>query len=177
MTAAAVLAVIGMVFDANFNGNGARYGALEKYLVFSDSWGTDRGYIWRKSIEVYQDFPILHKLFGYGPDTFGILATRGFMGDMLEKTGLVFDTAHNEYIQYLLTIGPIALLGYLVFLIGSCRTMVKAYRKNPYILACVTGVLCYGVQAIVNLNLPIVTPMLWFWLSVGIGLVRRNREC
>ena len=40
-----------------------------------------------------------------------------------------------------------------------------------------TGVLCYGVQAIVNLNLPIVTPMLWFWLSVGIGLVRRNREC
>lgn len=99
------------------------------------------------------------------------------MGDMLEKTGLVFDTAHNEYIQYLLTIGPIALLGYLVFLVGSCRTMVKAYRKNPYILACVTGVLCYGVQAIVNLNLPIVTPMLWFWLSVGIGLVKRNREC
>ena len=99
------------------------------------------------------------------------------MGDMLEKTGLVFDTAHNEYIQYLLTIGPIALLGYLVFLVGSCRIMVKAYRKNPYILACVTGVLCYGVQAIVNLNLPIVTPMLWFWLSVGIGLVKRNREC
>ena len=74
MIAAAVLAVLGMVFDANANGNGARYGALEKYLVFSDSWGTDRGYIWRKSIEVYQDFPILHKLFGYGPDTFGILA-------------------------------------------------------------------------------------------------------
>ena len=115
--------------------------------------------------------------FEHSLNTFGILATRGFMGDMLEKTGLVFDTAHNEYIQYLLTIGPIALLGYLVFLVGSCRTMVKAYRKNPYILACMTGVLCYGVQAIVNLNLPIVTPMLWFWLSVGIGLVRRNREC
>lgn len=175
--AAAILAVFGMVFDANVNGNGARYGALEKYLVFSDSWGTDRGYIWRKSLEVYQEFPILHKLFGYGPDTFGILATRGFMGDMLEKTGLVFDTAHNEYIQYLLTIGPIALLGYLVFLIGSCGSMVKVYRKNPYILACATAVLCYGVQAIVNLNLPIVTPMMWFWLSVGISLVRRNREC
>ena len=120
-----------MVFDANFNGNGARYGALEKYLCSATAGGTDWGIYLEKVYRSIPGFPILHKLFGYGPDTFGILATRGFMGDMLEKTGLVFDTAHNEYIQaYLLTIGPIALLGYLVFLVGSCRTMVKAYSEE-----------------------------------------------
>lgn len=168
--------VVWMVWDANVGGNGEKYGSLASYLVFSDTWGTNRGFIWRKSMEIYRDFPILHKLFGYGPDTFGILTTKGFMDEMLTQTGQIFDTAHNEYIQFLLTVGPVALAGYLVFQIGSCWKMVKNVKSHPYVLACAAAVICYGAQAFVNLNLPIATPMMWFFLSVGMNLVRANGE-
>ena len=162
-----------MLFDANAGGHGDRYGALSEYLVFSDSWGTNRGYIWRKSVELYQDFSLKNKLLGYGPDTFGIMTVNGFHGDMVNATGQTFDSAHNEYLQFLLTVGPVALAGYLVFQIGSCIRMAKDRMKNPYALACMLGVVCYGFQAFVNLNLPIATPMMWFLISVGAA---RNSE-
>lgn len=93
---------------------------------------------------------------------------------MVNVTGQVFDTAHNEYIQFLMTIGPIGTLAYLVFQIGTIREMVVNRMKTPYLLACAAGALCYGCQALVNLNLPIATPMMWFLMSVGIGLGRRE---
>ena len=65
-------------------------------------------------MEAYGKFPLKHKLFGYGPDTFGILTTDRFFGDMINATGLIFDNAHNEYLQFLLTIGPIGLIAYWV---------------------------------------------------------------
>lgn len=171
---AAVAVVCFMLFDANVAGHGGRYGALGEYLVFNDSWGTNRGYIWRKSVELYQDFPLHHKLFGYGPDTFGLMTDKNFRGEMINATGQVFDAAHNEYLQFLLTIGPLALAGYLLFQIGACFRMAKNRWKNPYLLACMTGVVCYGFQALVNLNLPIATPMMWFLISVGMAA---ERDC
>lgn len=171
---AAVLAVCFMLFDANVSGNGARYGTLANYLVFNDHWGTNRGFIWRASLEMYQKFKPIHRVFGYGPDTFGLLTTSKIFDDMLNVTGQRFDAAHNEYLHFLLTVGPVALAGYLVFQIGSCWTMVKNRAKNPYILACMVAVLCYGCQALVNLNLPIATPMMWLLLSVGVGMARRK---
>lgn len=163
-----------MLFDANAGGHGDRYGALGEYLVFNDQWGTNRGYIWRKSVELYRDFPLVHKVFGYGPDTFGIMTVTGFRHDMVNTTGQTFDAAHNEYLQFLLTVGPVALAGYLVFQVASCVKMVKNRRNNPYVLACMTGVVCYAFQAIVNLNLPIATPMMWFLISVGMAGVRKK---
>lgn len=164
-----VLAICVALFDANALGNGARYGGLGSYLVFNDQWGTNRGYIWRKSFEVYRDFPMMHKLFGYGPDTFGILTTRTFLAEMKAATGQTFDSAHNEYIQFLITIGPIGLAAYLTFLIGGMWRMVKRVASNPYMIGCLCGVLCYVFQALVNLNLPIATPMMWMLMSAGIA--------
>ena len=89
--AAAFIIIAFLVVDANVLGHGERYSSLANYLVFNDEWGTSRGYIWRKSMEAYGKFPLKHKLFGYGPDTFGILTTDKFFGDMINATGLVFD--------------------------------------------------------------------------------------
>ena len=74
---AAAMLVIGFIFcDANFGGHAERYGSIGYYLEFKDSWGTNRGYIWRKTVDLYMDFKTMHKLFGYGLDTFGILVQR-----------------------------------------------------------------------------------------------------
>lgn len=169
VTAVGVLAVCGMLIDANVAGNGERYGALGNYLVFSDSWGTNRGYIWRKSLELYREFPILHKLFGFGPDTFGILTTEEIKFEMINATGQVFDNAHNEYLNLLVTIGPIGMVSYVAFLVSALWRQGKNWKLQPYLLGCVIAVACYSFQALVNLNLPVVTPMMWFLLSVGMS--------
>ncbi len=187
-------AVLLMLIDANAFGHGTRYGSLGNYLVFNDNWGTMRGYIWRKSLELYAAFPLMHKLFGFGPDTFGIMTTQTFMKDMVSTTSQVFDTAHNEYLQFLLTIGPIGPVAYFTFLIGNGRRMVKCWiRQNVQntqpvgtdgaseasaqslcVIGCLFAVICYCAQALVNLNLPIVTPVMWGMMSVGIAAVRAN---
>ena len=181
LVALGFLAVFLLLIDANILGHGARYGSLSTYLVFNDQWGTSRGFIWRRSLELFSHFPLSHKLFGFGPDTFGILTTRSAFKEMIAATGQIFDTAHNEYLQYLLTIGPIALIAYLIFLINSCQHMARYVLKAlttestavPYAIGCLFAVICYGFQAFVNLNLPIITPFLWITLSMGIATVKK----
>ena len=61
------------------------------------------GYIWRIGIECYMKYSPLRKLFGSGPDTFGIV-TQSYYREMIERYYEIFDSAHNEYLQYLITI-------------------------------------------------------------------------
>lgn len=171
-----ILVIIVVFCDANFFGHADRYERLANYLVFNDDWGTRRGYIWRRSIEMYKDFTSIHKWFGYGPDTFGILTTNTIRNDMINTTGQLFDNAHNEYLQYFITIGPIGLFAYLVFLISSIVRMCRNKKVNPYIIGCCFAVICYLIQALVNLSLPIATPMMWLLLSIGAAGCRRDSD-
>lgn len=173
--AVCVLGVCAALFDANVAGNGSRYGSLGYYLVFNDSWGTNRGYIWRKGLELYQDFPAMHKLFGFGPDTFGILTTKEIRHDMVQATGQVFDNVHNEYLNLLITIGPIGMAAYVGFIVAALARLCKKMNLHVCVFGCAVAVLCYSAQAAVNLNLPIATPMMWFLVSVGMAGCREYK--
>lgn len=170
-----IAAICIMLIDANVLENGERYGKLGTYLVFNDSWGTKRGYIWRKSLELYQDFEGMHKIFGFGPDTFGILTTKEIRAEMVNATGQVFDNAHNEYLQLLVTIGPIGMLTYIIFGVAAIVRFCRNLVKHPCVIGCCMAVLAYSAQALVNLNLPIATPMMWLLLSVGMAACRREQ--
>ncbi len=173
--AALVLLTVGAVlWDANLGGHEERYGAARNYLVFSRHWGTNRGYIWGASLKLFSEFSWMGKLFGYGPDTFGILTMNEIPFEMIHVTGQFYDSAHNEYIQYLVTIGIVGLCSYLVFLGSVFWYMWRNWKKNPYIIGTFAAVLCYAFQAAININLPIVAPMMWLLLSIGIGACRRE---
>jgi len=88
--------------------------------------------------------------------------------------GQVFDNAHNEYLQYLVTIGALGLITYVVFLVAAGWRMVVRRNGNRYIVGCLFAVLCYGTQALVNLSLPIATPIMWLLLSVGMAACREE---
>ena len=172
----AILAVSYMFYDANVRENGERYGSLQSYLIFNNSWGTTRGYIWIKSIEMYKKLPLLHKLFGYGPDTFAILTRNKIWSEMIAATGVYFDSAHNSLLQYLLTIGPIGTAGYTIFLISSVWYMMKNCEGNGYLLGVACGVACYALQSTVNIDLPIATPTMWLLASIGMAWCRWKNE-
>lgn len=164
-----------VLYDANCAGHAERYAKLAQYLVFSDSWGTNRGIVWRISMHVYRELPFLKKLIGYGPETFGIV-TYAYREETIEYTRQYFDAAHNEYIQLLLTIGVLGVVSYIAFMLASIREMLKSAERRPYIFAIAAGCIAYLSQASVNINLPIVAPILWLLIAVGLGFRRMDTE-
>ncbi len=177
------LILLGVRINSNVAEAASKYGSLANYFIFNDSWGTFRGYIWRAAIEEYMKFPLLHKIVGSGPDTFGIYIGLLRNDEMTSITGQFFDATHNEYIQFLFTIGPVATIAYILSLI---LPSIKAFRTKiadlkdgtvlPYLYACAMAVICYATQAVVNLNLPVVTPLLWIFFGLMAALLRNKGD-
>lgn len=161
--------LIFMLYDVNIAMNTEKYGALKQYLLFNDDWGTHRGYNWRIGIENYNRFPIIHKIFGYGPDTYGILTHFNDYKEMFEKYNETYDSVHNEYLQYFITMGPLSLISYLVFLGSSIIMLIKKTKENVYAIAVIFAILCYSAQATVNISVPIVAPIMFNLLASGLA--------
>lgn len=164
-----VLSGLYILYDVNVAGNADKYGSLKGYLIINDDWGTRRGYIWRIGMESYSNFPIMHKIFGYGPDTFGIITVNNYYMEMMSRYDVKFDSAHNEYLQYLITIGIVGLVSYLFLLYTSIIEMIRASKKEPALLAIVFAIVCYSVQAVVNISVPIVAPIMMTLLMIGVS--------
>lgn len=174
-----ILAAAGILFvlyDANIGGNGARYGAAESYVVLDDRWGTNRGYVWRRAWQIYQSFPALHKLFGHGLDTFGILMRYRYYDEMLEFCGQQFESVHNEYLQYLVTIGIAGLAAYIIFLAVSIKRIIHAAEKEPVLMAIVFAAVSYFIQAAVNISVPLVAPVVMMLISIGQAAAREPQR-
>lgn len=160
-----------ILYDVNIADNIGKYGSIEKYLIINDDWGTYRGYIWRIGLESYEKFPIIHKVFGYGPDTFGIITVKNYYEEMISRYNEKFDSAHNEYLQYLITIGIAGLIAYLSLIMTSIKEMIRSSKKVPALMAIVFAVVCYSAQATVNISVPIVSPIMMTLLMIGASAV------
>lgn len=165
--------ILTILVDANILGNAQRYGSYSNYLVFDDDWGTNRGFIWKNAVINYNHLPILQKIFGHGPDTYGILSYYNNLKESVSIYGQFFDSVHNEYLQFFVTIGPIATAAYLFFILQSIRDMI-CRGSNPYAIAAAFAVFCYSGQAIVNINQPSSTPIFWMILAMGIAEINRS---
>lgn len=167
----ALLLIGYILYDCNVSGNAERYAPIKNYVLFNSEWGSGRGHIWLLASTYFKDFSLFRKLFGYGPDTFAILMVN-FNQVELNQTGVIYDNAHNEYIQLLVTQGLIGLGTYLALGFASLKTMLKKGKNNEYVMAMFFAVFCYGAQAFVNLNMPIITPYLWLFLALGMAACR-----
>ena len=81
----------------------------------------------------------------------------------------MFDSAHNEYIHFLLTTGTVGVGSYVVFIAASVIEMVKSIKRIPPVLAILFVVFSYAVQALVNINLPVVFPLIFVLLAMGLA--------
>lgn len=160
--------------DVNLWGHTERYGPLSQYLLFNDSWGSNRGYIWRRSLWMYNKMPLLHKLFGCGPDTYGCLVSKTIIFEANSYLGSYLDNAHNAFLQYLITIGLAGLAAYMAFLGTSFFRLFKNRKQTPYIPAILIATCCYAFQSTINLDVPIVTPFLWLLLAMGMAACKKT---
>ena len=169
-----IAAVVGAVafafYDATVAGNSQRYGALAPYVTFTEEWGTDRGYVWRKAIELWRDtLTPIQKIFGYGADTFLLLMEDNYEVRMLNGIPTVYDSAHNEYLHFLVTIGVSGMVSYIVWVVSSILAMCKRVKCRPEVAAVLFAVTAYAVQATVNINLPVAMPVLVQLLAMGLS--------
>ena len=158
-------------YDINIMGNYSKYGSISSYLFFNDDWGTHRGYVWRNAMERFSELPVFKKIIGFGPETFGIFLLKKTTNNPYNE---IFDSAHNEYLHLLITVGISGLMSYLLFVISSIYNSLKYSKNNPYTIALVFGIICYSVQAFVNLNVPITTPV--FWLLISMSMATKFEE-
>ena len=148
-------------------------------LTFNDKWGSYRGYIWRKIVEVYGDAPFVNKLFGYGNESVRVTLKAACYNEMVQVTGKVYDNAHNELLQYLFTTGIVGLLSYLALVGSSIVYMFKHAKEHAWISVCLAATVGYFAQSILNLNQPITTPLFFVFMAMGVGTVnfcRRVKE-
>lgn len=165
----AVVAVIVVLVDANSGRHPEIWESYKNVLIFSDTWGTGRGINWRFAWEFFTEkSSFLDKLIGNGPDTYYIITMDNFKHLMKDAGYGIFDSAHNEYLECLVTIGVLGTIAYIGMLATSLRQMLKN-RKNVYAVACGFAILAYAVQAVVNIAIPITTPIFMILLYVGIN--------
>lgn len=178
----AILVALGMVIvlavfiDANMGNHSDIWAPYQNILIFSDTWGTGRGINWRFAWEYFtKDASFLKRLIGYGPDTYYIITMDRYKHAMRDAGYGIFDSAHNEYIEYLTTIGILGTFAYFGVIVTSLRQMFKN-PKNSFAIACGFAVLAYAVQAIVNIAIPITTPILMMLLYVGISIAKEPAD-
>lgn len=151
---------------------GARYGDQPQHVLYQarevlhgrpdDDFGTGRVFVWRSSLSVVGEHPLL----GTGPDTFDIAFTP-FQAETQQRYNLVFDKAHNDYIQILVCCGIPALAAYLVLLLCAFIPAVGKAFDSPFLFAALGAGLSYGVQSFFGVDVPIATPL--FWLILGLA--------
>ena len=150
-------------------------GKLTKYLRLDDKWGTHRGYAWIRSVILFKSNGLKNMLIGSGPDTFGQIMKAAYREDMLKRHGSVFDSAHNEYLHYLVTTGALGLISYLTVLISLAVKGIKNFKNSIAALIMTLVIISYCAQATFNLSSPIITPFLFLFLGLLESVVRRQQ--
>ena len=145
-------------------------------LEFNDDWGTHRGHNWRIAFTNFKNFNWFKKLFGYGPDTYLIVTERSFYQEMVDKYGEVYDSAHNEYINYLICEGVFGLICYLGIFISALKEGFKQMKNNEILFTVIMAVICYMFQAIVNIAIPITTPIFFTFMYMCVAMKYEKKD-
>lgn len=151
----------------------AELGKLKNYLRFSDDWGTDRGAIWSMCLHSFGKFPLKNKIFGYGEDSI-LIALSEFSKDKMVSMGYKTDNAHNEFIQYLMTMGIFGLVSYICLAFFSLKNLITCSEKRWLCLAVAAAIIGYLAQSTVNIAQPITTPLLFVFFAFSNCVKKQN---
>lgn len=105
-------------------------------LCFDYQFGSDRGYVWMYSLSAYFDGTLIHKIFGCGVDCYKqfVYALEGELVASTWPEQNYVANAHNEWLQYLVTMGMVGLFTYglVVFnaLYNGCKQISRCCEAN-----------------------------------------------
>ena len=128
---------------------------------FDDDFGTYRIFLWKRSLSLVKEAPII----GTGPDTFAIRFMAKYTQDIVALGELsINDTAANSYLTILVNTGILGLTSYLICIILQLIDGIK--KSNKYSKIFFITFVCFIIQDFFNLWVVIVTPMFWILMSI-----------
>lgn len=166
-----ILGVITAIFILIINLLDIHIPVLSNYITFNKDWGTGRFMIWEMFLQAYISLQIPQLIFGYGLDS-----SRLLIGNYISSDLAIYDNAHNEYIQYLVTSGIVGLLIYLGIFVSLIKRLYNKCYSSPYGFAIILVLFVYLIEAFVSVNQPISTPLIFLFLGIGEAMVRQNMK-
>lgn len=167
---ACVLAVgaaglVGAFIYFTFINKTADIGSFSEFLRYdSHQWGNKRAYVWSRLFRIFKNLPPYRMLIGTGEETVEILMQNLYKEEMMQKTGMNFDNAHNEFLQYMVTQGILGLLTYVLFAASAVKSGFK--EGGRYQRAAALSCVCYLAQSAVNISQSITTPLFFVFLAL-----------
>ena len=157
----AVLTCIIAIYFINFR-SGFLYEIHELlHGNFDDNFGTYRIFLWKRTIPLIGEYPII----GSGPDSFAIRFMAKYTSDIASIGPLTInDTAANVYLTMLINIGIVGLVNYLLFIYFQLKNVIKNVNNYSFIL--LISFICYLIQDFFNLSVVIVTPNFWILMAL-----------
>lgn len=173
-----LLAVVFVFYDANVSHHLSFLESYSNYFRFDDSWGSGRGFIWKMGLNyLTKKMPFSQVLLGYGPDGYLMLTNDNYKVAISQSPYQAIDNIHNEYLNLLLTIGIIGLISYLSLLLSSFKTLFTKkdwgeegdFSERVFPFAAGLCLLCYVSQAVINIAVPMVLPVIFILSFMGLG--------
>lgn len=103
---------------------------------YDRTFASNRGYIWSYAVETFRQSTFIRKLFGWGPDCFKY-ALYSMVGENIAATWPEANwiaNAHNEVIQYLVTMGAFGMAAYLTIYAAALASV-----KNKHDILCMAA--------------------------------------
>lgn len=126
-----------------------------------DDFGTYRIFLWKRSLELVKDYPII----GTGPDTFAIRFMDQYTNDIKQIGELTInDTAANSYLTIVVNLGIAGLGSYLICIGVQIFNAIK--NMNEYVIIFLVTLGCFLIQDFFNLWVVIVTPLFWILMAI-----------
>lgn len=147
-----------------------------QYLLFDDRWGSDRGFIWKTALEIFNQMPFAKKIFGAGPDCFmaysyGIPAYAQKLNDYWKPD--ILTNAHNEFLNLLICVGAAGLAAWIGLLAAAALRFYRKGEERPFALMGLFAVCAYSAHNFFCYQQVCATPFLFAILGLAEGLVRR----
>lgn len=173
-----LLAVAFVFYDANVSHHLSFLESYSNYFRFDDNWGSGRGFIWKMGLNyLTKKMPFSQVLLGYGPDGYLMLTNDNYKVAISQSPYQAIDNIHNEYLNLLFTIGVIGLISYISLLLSSFKTLFTKndkgeegdFSERVFPFAAGLCLLCYVSQAVINIAVPMVLPVIFILSFMGLG--------
>ncbi len=139
-------------------------------FLFNDAWGNGRGTAISVGFQMYREMPVLHKLFGAGPDCFSVYAY-----SLPEAAAQIRDTfgnnrltnAHNELLTGLVNTGILGVSLYIGIFLSFIKRCMKRGDEDSFFYALAVCMICYFAHNLISFAQVLNLPFLFLILGMG----------
>lgn len=171
----AALGLTAVLFVFHYNGDNRLLHETSEVLHGSlpDDFGNYRGYIWKNSIELIGQSPVM----GSGQGSF----TARFQPydeeyDAISHYGNLVDFAHNDFLNIGVSTGLVGMGLYICFIIALIVRCARRLNYCPQLLIFFGGILGYLVYSFFVFSIAIVSPLFWVTAGLADKCIRQTSE-